>query len=138
MPFELSPDGTKLAVTGMDQEVWIYDAFTGNKLLEQRIGGWGYSVAFSPDGTKLAVACAENTARVWDISTISTGNEISRMQHDDDVTSVAFSPDGTRLATGSKDGTAKVWDLQADDLICEACSRLEKITDGKWWAKYCT
>jgi WD40 repeat protein len=133
-----SADGTKLAVTGYDQKVWIYDAFTGKKLLDPRIGGWGYSVAFSPDGTKFAVACAQDTARVWDISTISTGNEISRMQHDDDVTLVAFSPDGMKLATGSKDGTAKVWYLQSKDLICEACSRLEKISDDEWWEKYCS
>ena len=130
-----SADGTKLAVTGMDQTVWIYDAFTGKTLLKQKIGGWGKSVAFSPDGTCLAIACVDNTARILDAS---NGGEITRMQHDDDVTLVAFSPDGTKLATGSKDGTAKVWDLQADDLICEACSRLEKISDDGWWEKYCS
>ena len=120
-----SADGTKLAVTGMDQKVWIYDAFTGKKLLEQKIGGWGNSVAFSPDGTKVAIACADNTARILDAS---NGEEISRMQHDDDVYSVAFSPDGTRLATGSKDGTARVWYLKAEDLICETCSRVKNLS----------
>ena len=71
-----SADGTKLAVTGMDQTVWIYDAFTGKTLLKQKIGGWGNSVAFSPDGTSLAIACADNTARILDAS---NGVEITRM-----------------------------------------------------------
>jgi len=124
-----SPDGTKLAVTGMDQMVWIYDAFTGKNLLEQKIGGYGKSVAFSPDGTKVAIACTDNIASILDAF---NGKEILGMQHDD-VYSVAFSPDGTRLATGSKDGTARIWTLDLSSVIDEACSRITfNMTRYEW------
>ena len=39
--------------------------------------------------------------------------QISRMNHEREVTSVTFSPDGKYVATGSYDKTARVWDISS-------------------------
>ncbi len=67
-----------------------------------------HCVALSPDGTYLATAIRDRTARVWETA---TGKELSKIEHDADVSSVAFSPDGRYLATGGQDKTARVWDV---------------------------
>jgi roadblock/LC7 domain-containing protein len=64
-------------------------------------------VVFSPDGRLLATASADQTARIWEAA---TGQERTRVVHDDGVTAVAFDPDGRRLATGSFDPNARIWD----------------------------
>jgi WD40 repeat protein len=64
-------------------------------------------VAFSPDGRLLATASADQTARIWEAA---TGQERTRVVHDDGVTAVAFGPDGRMLATASADQTARIWE----------------------------
>jgi WD40 repeat protein/tetratricopeptide (TPR) repeat protein len=110
-----SPDGTRLATSGgekmvtggADRTARVWDAATGQQLLEVRHDGPVSSVAFSPDGTRLATADRGATTRVWDAA---TGRQLLEVRHDGPVSSVAFGPDGTWLASGSDDRTARVWD----------------------------
>jgi len=68
-----------------------------------------YSVAIFPDGTLLASGSADNTVRLWNVT---TGAEVRRLAgHTNSVYSVAFSPDGTLLASGSADNTVKLWNV---------------------------
>ncbi len=81
-------------------------------------GAYVVSVTFSPDGKYVASGgcdqldsdyqCAQGSARVWEAT---TGQEISRMTHDDFVFSVAFSPDGRYVVSVSGDNTARVWEV---------------------------
>jgi WD40 repeat protein/transcriptional regulator with XRE-family HTH domain len=93
-------------------------------------------IAYSPDGQYLASAEADGGARIW---SVASGQELSRLAHDDSVDAVAWSPDGRYLATGSDDRTSRVWDartgremarLAHDDRVFA----LAFSPDGRWLA----
>jgi WD40 repeat protein len=65
--------------------------------------------AWSPDSSRLATASADNTVRVWDIS---SGREVTVLAgHGWLVRWCAWSRDGTRIASASSDKTVRVWDI---------------------------
>ena len=81
---------------------------------EQRFGheGWVWSVAWDTSGTRLATGSADNSARIWNVS---TGAEEQRFGHEGWVFSVAWDTSGTRLATGSEeDKLARVFSEPVD------------------------
>jgi WD40 repeat protein len=106
----LSPDGTHLAASGMDNDISVWDIGKNEQVLTLSHADWIRQVIFSPDGKQIASASTDGTARVWDIS---AGEEVSRFTHDNIVTSVAFNSDGTRLASGGRDKTVWVWELSS-------------------------
>jgi len=103
-----SPDGTRLATGSSDNSARVWDAASGQSLLEVRHDKRVTAVAFSPDGTRLATGSHDRSARVWDAA---GGQQVLEVRHRKKVTAVAFSPDGTRLATGSYDKTVRIWSV---------------------------
>lgn len=88
------PDGKRLAVTGSDGTLWIFDVAVALPLT-------GRAVAFRPDGI-LAVGSDEGTVQMWDPDSRVARNESSDAS--DGVNRMAFSPDGQQLASTSTAG----------------------------------
>jgi WD40 repeat protein len=66
------------------------------------------SIAFSPDSQWLASASADNTVKLW---SVSSGTERATLTgHSAEVVTVAFAPDGKTLASAGLDQTIRLWD----------------------------
>lgn len=128
-----SLDRAYLATASDDKTAKIWDTTTGELIVtiphEFRV----LDVAFSPKGTFLATANSDNTAIVWNFS---TRQEIARLTHKELVNAVAFSPNGKFLATACDDGFARLWLWRPEDIITEACSRLNRNLRPDEWNRY--
>ena len=87
------------------------------------------SFGFSRDGRLLASEAGKELL-VWDLA---AGRAIVRLSQ---VESFQFTPDGKRLVAVHEDNTVRVWQLYADDLIADACSRLEANLSHEAWRTY--
>ncbi len=83
-------------------------------------------VAFSPDQSLLASASADNSIRLWNVS---TGQEVGVLKGaTDQVLSLAFSPDGTKLVTGGKDKSVRIWDVATKKITNEYKGHTDAVT----------
>ena len=91
----------------LDGLVWVWDAVTGEQLLQMAGHPGGvWSVAWSPDGARVVAGGGHGAVRVWDAV---TGEQLLQLAgHSAGVRSVAWSPDGARLASCADDGV-NVW-----------------------------
>ena len=112
-----SPDGKRLVTASRDKTARVWDASTGQELVQLRHDNAVYSAAFSPDGRRIVTASADNTARVWKTSSGEPG--IVLRGHTGPVRSAVFSPDGEHILTTSFDNTARVWDATTGMSIAE-------------------
>jgi magnesium-transporting ATPase (P-type)/WD40 repeat protein len=112
----VSPDGRRLAATGIDGGVMVWDLFTGEQLLSLRDGGPAFAVAFSPDGRLLAAGGFDGQVMLHDAG---TGDLLRTFSHGETATRLAFSPDGTRLASASSAErlVVKTWDTTTGRLL---------------------
>jgi WD40 repeat protein len=121
-----SPDGKRIAGGSSDKTLRVWDAQTGQQLLDLKgHKGVVWSVAFSPDGNRLASSSDDCTVKVWDAQ---TGQQVLTLRgHTTQVNSVAFSPDGNRIASGSGDTTLKVWDAHSGQQLLALQGHTEAV-----------
>ena len=105
----VSPDGTWLAITGLDPAVQLWDIPAG----KQRPALTGhrnavYTAAAAPDGSWLATGGRDGTVRIWDMGAAQQRAVLNG--HRGTVYTVAVAPDGRWLASGGSDGTVRIWD----------------------------
>jgi WD40 repeat protein len=124
-----SPDGGRVATTGMDQVVRVYDTRTGRELYalpHQRrpISRSQNPLVFSPDGTRLATRDADGTALVYDVRNGKQAYVLKEPPRPGAVgpsplaSAVLFNPDGTRLATTGADGVVRLYDAPTGQEVC--------------------
>ncbi|HKG12347.1 MAG TPA: hypothetical protein VKB12_03380, partial [Pyrinomonadaceae bacterium] len=80
--------------------------------MNAEVGSEASSVAFSPDSERLAASFADNTIKVWSLSSFGTSPRVTFKGHEGLVNSLAFLRDGM-LVTGGEDNTIKLWDVDA-------------------------
>jgi WD40 repeat protein len=93
-----SPDGTRVAASGADGTVSVYEAVSGKVLVRERPGPSAFhGLAWHPAGTLLAAGGADARIYLFDAE---SGDRVDTLTgHDDVVTAVARSPDGATLAS---------------------------------------
>jgi WD40 repeat protein len=120
-----SPDGNRLAVSGLNITVTVYDLHA--RQVSNTISGYKSAVLgmdLSHDGTLLATSHADGTVREWNLL---TGQELLSLSgNSGPVSSVVFSPDDQYLITSGYDGTARVFVLNLDELIRLAQTRVTR------------
>ena len=103
-----SPNGQRIASSGEDNTIKVWDAATGMEVMT--ISGHRSpirSVVFSPDGKEIVSGSSDKAIKVWDGA---TGDERMTLHgHENVVESVSFSPAGRRIFSRSRN-SIKVWD----------------------------
>ncbi|MFF1304208.1 helix-turn-helix domain-containing protein [Streptomyces sp. NPDC058307] len=115
-----SPDGTRLAVVGLQGAVDLFDLSTGARRTAAQSGNGSLvrRVAFTPDGRTLAVVDIEPDGDQLRLLDAATGRTRRAIKPNSQFLSVfAFSPDGSTLATvsGSR-GSATLWNVRTGRL----------------------
>ncbi|MDB6121940.1 MAG: repeat-containing protein [Pedosphaera sp.] len=111
MDGEFSPDGKKVLITGSSDRAKIYDIETGEIKFHPFGERAGLSSGvFSANGQFIATANEENSASIWNATTLE---EIRHLAHPAPVSSARFSPDGLQIITACDDGIARVWEVQS-------------------------
>jgi WD40 repeat protein len=104
-----SPDGSRLAVSGPQIGLMLFDPTTGAALTKLHTTSGPWAVAFSTDGSTLLVGTDEGTVEAFDSR---TGNPLGVVQaHRRLIAALACSRDGRFFATGSDDGDVRLWDF---------------------------
>ena len=102
---EVSPDGSRLAIGGVEKTLTVYDLATGETVLSCTHTGMARSLAFSPDGTRLAAAIMEpqtapGRVQVWDAR---TGAGLLKIDNKTSMMATGYSPDGAMILSGEWD-----------------------------------
>jgi WD40 repeat protein/serine/threonine protein kinase len=69
-----------------------------------------HSIAFRPDGRYALSSSADQTIRLWEVSSGKCPRVF--VGHQDGVTCAKFSPDGRYVLSGSKDQTLRLWEAK--------------------------
>ncbi|MFC2131273.1 choice-of-anchor D domain-containing protein [Bacteroidota bacterium] len=106
-----SPDGIKLASSGYDGKMKLWDLEMGKMDLEISAGYSVSSVCFNQDGTLLASGGGGKLVHIW---STDTGDSVKSFEaHKNGSNVVMFSTGGSKLASGGNDGKIMVWDLDS-------------------------
>jgi WD40 repeat protein len=126
-----SSDGKYLAANTY-KEVLIWEVAKGREVIRLLHDEGVGDIAFAGGDQYVAVANGDKIS-IWDWM---NNRQIAKLSHDELVTDIAFTPDDSRLVTASQDDMVRLWAWRKDDLIADACSRLERNFTPDEWRNY--
>jgi WD40 repeat protein len=130
-----SPDGNTLASVS-DSSIRLWNAISGETLLNLPGVGPVNDLAFSPDGKSLAALGADSRITIWNSTSGSVVQVLPKNAFG--VNAIAFSPNSKTIAIGTQDGQIKLWNgpsklrqLTLPSIIGNAVTDLLFSPDGK-------
>lgn len=105
-----SPDGTRLATSGADAMIRIYDMTAGEEKAPQVFSShsdWVYAIGWSADGKRLASASRDKTAKFFDME--KSELLLTYSGHAAPVRGVAFAPNGAEVYSVGADHKVHRW-----------------------------
>lgn len=103
----LSNAGDKLAVSGFEDVMVIFNLAEGTRRAVRLNHGTVDRAAFSPKGDIVATGNVDGTVSIWDAA---KGEERKVLEaFNKSCVALAYSPDGKLLSGASEDGTLKIW-----------------------------
>lgn len=127
----VAPTGNQVAVAFIDY-VEVIDPPTGGLVDRISTEYRPWKMRFSSDSRRLAIMFKNNEVWVYEVP---GGEPIFRVAHSNEVLDFWFSVDGERLGSISRDGDIYLHQLNIQNLILEACSRLQADLSLEQWER---
>jgi serine/threonine protein kinase/WD40 repeat protein len=123
---ELEPDRAETHLKLLASKLEKLPRFVGFLAHGARV----HSAMFSPDATRVVTAGADNTAKIWDVTTQKLSNK--PLEHTNSVVYAELSPDNERTFTICADGTAWLWHVAGDATIAREVEHGAKVLAGQF------
>ncbi|HQU43532.1 MAG TPA: WD40 repeat domain-containing protein [Pirellulales bacterium] len=106
----VSHDGDRLASSGKDDTLRLWQLSTGQEVWTQNVPGEQIGrVVFSPDDRLLLTSGADRTLRIREVK---TGSVTATLEGHTAGCAGDFSPDGKQVLSWGDDGQVRVWDIR--------------------------
>jgi WD40 repeat protein len=125
-----SPDGRYLAATA-ERELILWKVGSWREVARLPCSCYTGESVFSPDGKYIAIKSGEQVS-LWDWA---ARQELLRVPCGI-CTEIAFEPNGGLITAGWGDKALRVWSWKDEDLVADACRRLERNLTREEWRTY--
>lgn len=113
----VSPDGRHAAAAPfIGGNVKFVDLEDGATIRDFGHGAMVTCLDFSGDGSRIVTAGADKAVCAFDVA---SGDQLTRIEHADDLKRVAFSPDGIRIAVTCADRKLHLWNAETGEKVRE-------------------
>jgi WD40 repeat protein len=126
--FDISPDGSLMAVSDENGPVIVLNAADGSQLAVADETFYNGTVVFSPDGARLAARTSLNQIVVFETATFNDAAFEGRVFELTQTDGFSFAADGNRLVIAQRDSTVQILDLTTGATTLEVA----QPTPSRW------